>query len=71
MFRGSDVKDISIADEEEKPAPHSVPDDPAILGVSEPKFTNTPLFFSHSFRTSTRQVQDMVGCDCMMNHLRM
>lgn len=38
VFRGSDVKDISIAEEEQKdPAPQEaprVPDDPAILGVS-------------------------------------
>lgn len=38
VFRGSDVKDISIAGEEQKdPAPQEaprVPDDPAILGVS-------------------------------------
>ncbi|KAI5304814.1 hypothetical protein KEM56_005886, partial [Ascosphaera pollenicola] len=33
VFRGSDVKDISIAaEEEEKPAPLTVPNDPAILG---------------------------------------
>lgn len=36
VFRGSDVKDISIADEKEnaQPEPPRVPDDPAILGVS-------------------------------------
>lgn len=38
VFRGSDVKDISVADEEKKektqPEPPRVPDDPAILGVS-------------------------------------
>lgn len=36
VFRGSDVKDISIADEtkEQAPQPPQVPDDPAILGVS-------------------------------------
>lgn len=38
VFRGSDVKDISIAGEDQKePAPQEaprVPDDPAILGVS-------------------------------------
>lgn len=38
VFRGSDVSDISIADEETKettqPEPPRVPDDPAILGVS-------------------------------------
>ncbi|CAG8088489.1 unnamed protein product [Penicillium olsonii] len=39
VFRGSDVKDISIASEEQKEAPQPeaprVPDDPAILGVSD------------------------------------
>lgn len=38
VFRGSDVKDISVADEEKKEVPQAepprVPDDPAILGVS-------------------------------------
>jgi len=38
VFRGSDVKDISIASEEQKEPPQPevprVPDDPAILGVS-------------------------------------
>lgn len=37
VFRGSDVKDISIADEPketQQPEPPQVPDDPAILGVS-------------------------------------
>lgn len=38
VFRGSDVKDISVAEEEKKdsspPEPPRVPDDPAILGVS-------------------------------------
>lgn len=36
VFRGSDVKDISVAEEkkEEKPEPPQVPDDLAILGVS-------------------------------------
>lgn len=38
VFRGSDVKDISVADVEKKelsqPEPPRVPDDPAILGVS-------------------------------------
>ncbi|KAJ5247230.1 G2/M phase checkpoint control protein Sum2 [Penicillium chermesinum] len=39
VFRGSDVKDISVAEEEKKdnaqPEPPRVPDDPAILGVSQ------------------------------------
>lgn len=38
VFRGSDVKDISVADEEKKEIPQAeprrVPDDPPILGVS-------------------------------------
>lgn len=38
VFRGSDVKDISVAGEEKSqsapPEPPRVPDDPAILGVS-------------------------------------
>ena len=36
VFRGSDVKDISVAEDKEpaKPEPPQVPDDPAILGVS-------------------------------------
>jgi protein LSM14 len=37
VFRGSDVKDISVAEEVKEnaqPEPPHVPDDPAILGVS-------------------------------------
>jgi protein LSM14 len=37
VFRGSDVKDISVAEEKKEnaqPEPPQVPDDPAILGVS-------------------------------------
>jgi protein LSM14 len=37
VFRGSDVKDISVAEEVKEnaqPEPPQVPDDPAILGVS-------------------------------------
>lgn len=36
VFRGSDVKDISVAEEKKEPEvpPSQVPDDPAILGVS-------------------------------------
>lgn len=36
VFRGSDVKDISLAEEEKKEEPPrpQVPNDPAILGVS-------------------------------------
>lgn len=39
VFRGSDVKDISIAEEKKEntqPEPPQVPDDPAILGVGSP-----------------------------------
>lgn len=55
MFRGSDVKDISVAEEKEntQPEPPQVPDDPAILGVSA--FTFSILIFvalsSHSVCT--------------------
>ena len=36
VFRGSDVKDLRIEKEPEKPVEKAkVPDDPAILGVSE------------------------------------
>lgn len=37
VFRGSDVKDISVAEEKDTapPEPPQVPDDPAILGVSQ------------------------------------
>lgn len=45
VFRGSDVKDISVAEEKEntQPEPAQVPDDPAILGVSA--FTFLSFFF--------------------------
>lgn len=47
VFRGSDVKDISVADEEKKdtsqPEPPRVPDDPAILGVSVPCLRPCPF----------------------------
>jgi protein LSM14 len=49
VFRGSDVKDISIASEEQKEAPQPeaprVPDDPAILGVSQPPSNPTTLAY--------------------------
>lgn len=36
VFRGSDVKDISVVEQEpEEPEPPKVPNDPAILGVSQ------------------------------------
>ena len=52
VFRGSDVKDISVAEEkkEEKPEPPQVPDDPAILGVSshiDASFLFAPFLFFH------------------------
>jgi protein LSM14 len=47
VFRGSDVKDISIASEEQKEPPQPeaprVPDDPAILGVSDNTSSNNPI----------------------------
>lgn len=46
VFRGSDVKDISVADEKKdtsQPEPHRVPDDPAILGVSVPRLCSCPF----------------------------
>lgn len=50
VFRGSDVKDISISEEkkeEVKPEPPQVPNDPAILGVSlkSPALLRTSLGF--------------------------
>jgi len=49
VFRGSDVKDISVAEEPKKentqPEPPRVPDDPAIMSVSLPHFV---LFDSNS-----------------------
>ncbi|KAI5289485.1 subunit of tubulin prefoldin, partial [Ascosphaera aggregata] len=50
VFRGSDVKDISMAEEEERPAPLSVPDDPAILGCSS---SSTDRY--RTFRVGTPQ----------------
>lgn len=53
VFRGSDVKDISVAEEEKKevskPEPPRVPDDPAILGVSDSTFfgRSCVLHFAH------------------------
>lgn len=51
VFRGSDVKDISIASEEQKEAPQPeaprVPDDPAILGVSDSKFSSETTIPPH------------------------
>ena len=51
VFRGSDVKDISIASEEEKEAPQPeaprVPDDPAILGVSDVELASQTTIPSH------------------------
>lgn len=45
VFRGSDVKDISVAEdtkENSQPEPPQVPDDPAILGVSLPILHSIP-----------------------------
>ena len=46
IFRGSDVKDLRIeeAPKEAKPAPPPVPNDPAILGVSQ------AVLVSHTLR---------------------
>ena len=47
VFRGSDVKDISVAEEKKEdtpPEPPQVPDDPAILGVS-----TSPALAFHCF----------------------
>ena len=43
VFRGSDVKDLRIEKEPEEkpPSQPQVPDDPAILGVSEAIFLTT------------------------------
>lgn len=68
VFRGSDVKDISVAGEEKQentqPEPPRVPDDPAILGVSTPQFYEhhnpTPIFLACTHRGR--------AIDQMMNH---
>ena len=47
VFRGSDVKDISVAEEQKennRPEPPQVPNDPAILGVSLTFFGFLMLF---------------------------
>lgn len=60
VFRGSDVKDISIATDDQKdPAPQEpprVPDDPAILGVSDHNS------FLHPLRHSMRAQQTAAQC---------
>lgn len=45
VFRGSDVKDISVAEDKEPPQPEppQVPDDPAILGVSDTFLANLSI----------------------------
>lgn len=63
VFRGSDVKDISVAEEQKEsniPEPPQVPNDPAILGVSH-------LFF---FIPSTNKLllPRTVYLDLMMKH---
>ena len=56
VFRGSDVKDLRIEKEPEKPTPQpQVPDDPAILGVGH-SVTSHPA----------RRAQH--ACLSMMNH---
>jgi len=46
VFRGSDVKDLRIEEQpkESKPPPPQMPNDPAILGVSE-TFASSSMFF--------------------------
>lgn len=69
VFRGSDVKDISIASEEKKEntqaeAPR-VPDDPAILGVSVPGLFALCLRFSWLYPHCGRPIDQMMkyfGC---------
>lgn len=69
MFRGSDVKDISVAEEKEntKPEPPQVPDDPAILGVSAFTFSIFPFYcIVRAFRVHTCRGR---AIDHMMNYL--
>ena len=70
MFRGSDVKDISVAEEKEntKPEPPQVPDDPAILGVSDFTFSILPSFccIVRPFHVHTCRGR---AIDHMMNYL--
>lgn len=69
MFRGSDVKDISVAEEKEntQPEPPQVPDDPAILGVSAFTFSILPFcYIVRAFRVHTCRGR---AIDHMMNYL--
>jgi hypothetical protein len=72
VFRGSDVKDISIASDEQKEPPQHeaprVPDDPAILGVSEysPSSNNRIVPCVH-----TRASPLSLGIDQMTKNSRM
>jgi protein LSM14 len=59
VFRGSDVKDISVAEDKHEPTePETpqMPDDPAILGVSSSSFLLTS-FLVRSFHLNTLLLQ--------------
>ena len=63
VFRGSDVKDISFADEQkdkQQPEPPQVPDDPAILGVSDKLGLSAFCLLVASL--STRCMMNYYGC---------
>lgn len=66
VFRGSDVKDISVAEEEKKevsqPEPPRVPDDPAILGVSDLVFLQRIclLHFAHRALSTVLAVDKLI-----------
>ncbi|KAL4875328.1 Scd6-like Sm domain-containing protein [Aspergillus karnatakaensis] len=66
VFRGSDVKDISVAEdakENEQPEPPQMPDDPAILGVSAPLNPLLPQSSPHP-----QLAAGVRSYDQMMNH---
>lgn len=78
VFRGSDVSDISIADEETKenaqPEPPRVPDDPAILGVGFPIQSFLLRFFLRLPTTSITlpvPLRSVISFDQMMKYIRM
>lgn len=77
VFRGSDVSDISIADEETKentqPEPPRVPDDPAILGVScRCPFCSLILIAPYALHPSAaRPLHCGRSIDQMMKYIRM
>lgn len=67
MFRGSDVKDLTIveAPKENKPLPPQVPNDPAILGVSVSPFSYklTTTMMNHS------GCKFLLSCPRAQNHV--